>query len=203
MHPMENARLKHTAARPNGNGVVREVAVVAEAGMVLLDLSLKPIAFDSGAAAILCDPQERNPDAAAFSLPQEVLETIRNRNPNELSSVKTHFRLGKREYSCRAYLLESQIGTFTLPILALHLERDSSYNDAMNEVVAAYHLTSREQEALRGISIGLTSKELAERMNISPNTVKAFLRLIMIKMGVTTRAGIVAKLLEHNNNGSR
>jgi DNA-binding CsgD family transcriptional regulator len=34
-------------------------------------------------------------------------------------------------------------------------------------------------------------------MAISPNTVKAFLRLIMIKMGVTTRAGIVAKILDH------
>jgi len=198
MQPMENIRLKHAGPRPNGNNGVREVPAVAEAGMILMDLSLKPIAFDSGAAAILHDPQERNADVP-FSLPKEVLETIRNHNPNELSSVKTHFRLGKREYSCRAYLLESQLGSFTAPILALHLEHDSSYNDAMNEVVAAYHLTSREQEALRGISIGLTSKELAERMNISPNTVKAFLRLIMIKMGVTTRAGIVAKLLEHNN----
>ncbi|HEV3333863.1 MAG TPA: LuxR C-terminal-related transcriptional regulator [Bryobacteraceae bacterium] len=201
MHPMENVRLKSGGPPPNGN-TVREVAAIAEAGMILLDLSLKPIAFDSGASAILRDPQDRNADPA-LCLPKEVLETIRNHNPNELSLVKTHFRLGKREYTCRAYLLESQIGTFTLPILALHLERDSSYNDALNEVIAAYHLTSREQEALRGISVGLTSKELAERMNISPNTVKAFLRLIMIKMGVTTRAGIVAKLLEHNNNGNR
>jgi len=199
---MENVRLKNGNPRPSGNPGVREVTPAAEAGMILLDLSLKPIAYDAGAAAILRDSQERNADPA-FSLPQEVLETIRNHNPNELSSVKTHFRLGKREYSCRAYLLESQIGTFTLPILALHLERDSSYNDALNDVIATYHLTSREQEALRGISIGLTSKELAERMNISPNTVKAFLRLIMIKMGVSTRAGIVAKLLEYNNNGTR
>jgi len=197
MHPMENVRFKTGGPPPNGNTAMREVSAVAEAGMVLLDLSLKPIAFDSGAAAILHDPQESNGEVA-FNLPKEVLETIRSRNPNELSLVKTHFRLGKREYSCRAYLLESHIGTSTLPILALHLERDSSYNDALNEVIAAYHLTTREQEALRGISIGLTSKELAERMNISPNTVKAFLRLIMIKMGVTTRAGIVAKLLEHN-----
>lgn len=201
MHPMENVRLKNGGPRPNGNtaGALEVSSVATEAGMILLDLSLKPIAFDSGAAAILRDPQERNSDQP-FSLPKEVLETIRSHNPNELSSVKTHFRLGKREYCCRAYLLESQIGSFTLPILALHLERDSSYNDALNDVIAAYHLTSREQEALRGISIGLTSKELAERMSISPNTVKAFLRLIMIKMGVTTRAGIVAKLLEHNGN---
>jgi len=32
-------------------------------------------------------------------------------------------------------------------------------------------------------------------MNISPNTVKVFLRLVMLKMGVTTRSGVVGKLM--------
>jgi DNA-binding CsgD family transcriptional regulator len=31
-------------------------------------------------------------------------------------------------------------------------------------------------------------------MNVSPNTVKTFFRLVMMKMGVNTRAGIVGKL---------
>ncbi len=34
-------------------------------------------------------------------------------------------------------------------------------------------------------------------MSISPNTVKAFLRLIMFKMGVTSRSGVVGKILAH------
>jgi len=67
---------------------------------------------------------------------------------------------------------------------------------AMHEAAAKYNLTGREQEALEGISMGLTNKELAERMSISPNTVRAFLRLVMVKMGVTTRSGIVAKILQ-------
>ena len=41
---------------------------------------------------------------------------------------------------------------------------------------------------------GLTSKEIAVRMGISPNTVKAFLRLVMVKMGVSTRSGIVGRI---------
>jgi DNA-binding CsgD family transcriptional regulator len=32
-------------------------------------------------------------------------------------------------------------------------------------------------------------------MNISPNTVKTFLRLIMLKMSVTTRSGVIGKLI--------
>ena len=42
---------------------------------------------------------------------------------------------------------------------------------------------------------GLSSKEIANRMDVSPNTVKTFLRLIMIKMGVSSRAAIVAKVI--------
>ena len=33
-------------------------------------------------------------------------------------------------------------------------------------------------------------------MEISPNTVKAFVRLIMIKLGVTTRGAIMVKVLD-------
>jgi DNA-binding CsgD family transcriptional regulator len=35
-------------------------------------------------------------------------------------------------------------------------------------------------------------------MNVSPNTVKAFLRLIMLKMEVSSRAAIVAKVMMTN-----
>jgi DNA-binding NarL/FixJ family response regulator len=45
---------------------------------------------------------------------------------------------------------------------------------------------------------GLSDKEIAERMKVSPNTVKAFLRLIMLKMEVTSRAEIVAKIMMTN-----
>ena len=32
-------------------------------------------------------------------------------------------------------------------------------------------------------------------MHISPNTVKAFLRLVMVKMDVSTRSGIIGKIV--------
>jgi DNA-binding CsgD family transcriptional regulator len=38
---------------------------------------------------------------------------------------------------------------------------------------------------------GLTNKEIAGRMNISPNTVRVFIRMVMGKLGVSTRSGIV------------
>ena len=166
--------------------------IMAEVGLVLMDTSLNIIASDWGAASIL---NYRNQPGSALCLPEEILEILRNRKANDRAPVKTHLRTEKAQYFCRIYLLESHQGHMGQPIVALHLERDSSANDAICEIVKKYHLTGREQEVLRGISLGLATKELAERMNISPNTVKAFLRLVMIKMGVTKRAGIVAQIL--------
>jgi len=58
-----------------------------------------------------------------------------------------------------------------------------------------FHLTNREQEVLRLLMMGLTNKEMADRMGISANTVKAFVHLVMLKMGTSGRSGIVAKVL--------
>ncbi len=177
--------------------------ITAELGLVLMDLSFNLIACDRGAASILnypnlpaVSPGSLSP-ISAYSIPAELLELLREHRPSESAPLKTHLRLGLCEYVCRAYVLESGGEGYAQPIMALHLERDLSASDAAYEVGTRYNLTEREMEALKGILIGLGSKEVAERMHISPNTVKAFLRLIMIKMGVTTRAGIVAKVLQN------
>jgi DNA-binding CsgD family transcriptional regulator len=83
-------------------------------------------------------------------------------------------------------------------MFALYFRREVSVVDPVHKSGLEYPLRDRQQEALIGVAKGLTSKELANRMNINPNAVKAFLRLIMVKMGVTTRAGIVGKLVERN-----
>jgi DNA-binding NarL/FixJ family response regulator len=167
-----------------------------DVGLVLLDGSLRPIAFDRGAAAIL---NHANQDA----IPEEILRTLRGRKLAELSSIKTVFRVGKSEYMCRAYVVECEAALLGQSIVVLHLERDSLMGNAMYEAALKYNLTEREQEALKGISMGLSNKQLAERMTISPNTVRAFLRFIMVKMGVTSRSAIIAKILQDRDKFER
>src|SRR5438105_4267326 len=58
-----------------------------------------------------------------------------------------------------------------------------------------YQLSRRELETVRFLIEGLTSKEIAARMGISPHTVKVFLRLAMKKMGVSSRSGIMSKFI--------
>ncbi|HTP31674.1 MAG TPA: helix-turn-helix transcriptional regulator [Candidatus Acidoferrales bacterium] len=168
----------------------------AAEGVVLVDLDLKPIALDSGAEAILADLN--GPGGIEPALPADVLNQLSaGCQGGQVAGNPIHLASARHEYSCRAFLVKSRDSNVG-PMLALHLKKEISVVDAVHQVGIDYHLTDREQEVLIGVAMGLTSKELAGRMDISPNTVKAFLRLIMIKMGVATRAGIVGKLLGQN-----
>ncbi len=172
-----------------------------ESGILLVDMSLKPIASDRGAFNILrAEPHTSDAsEESQFSIPAELVEAIRSRNPADMSCATSHFLIGKRKYRCRSYVVHGENGHSGAPIMAVHFETDGDTADLATQVASEYNLTDREEEALRGIALGLTTKELADRMNISPNTVKAFVRLIMIKLGVTTRTAIIGKLLERND----
>ncbi len=54
-------------------------------------------------------------------------------------------------------------------------------------------LTDREREVLDLLVQGLTNKQIADRLVISPNTVKRHLKAVFEKLGVNTRAAAVGK----------
>lgn len=66
----------------------------------------------------------------------------------------------------------------------------------VQSVAETYLLTERERQvlALTASGVATESKEIAVLMNISPHTAKAFLRMVMIKMGVRNRAAIIKKV---------
>ncbi|HZU25224.1 MAG TPA: LuxR C-terminal-related transcriptional regulator [Bryobacteraceae bacterium] len=74
------------------------------------------------------------------------------------------------------------------------MDNEPHSHAAISEIAVRYGLTEREQQTLSGICSGLSNKELAARMKISPNTVKAFVHIIMLKMGVATRGEIAARI---------
>ena len=182
-------------------GLATQAGRDGDLGMILMDLSLRPIASDRGAAAILNDLETSSMQyAPGFSIPPEVEKAMRESKPGDLGNFRWRIRRGRREYKCRAFLLKPHDGSLPRELVVLHLEGDWSPADSLSELSTEYRLTSREQEVLRGIAMGLTGKELADRMNIRPSTVKSFIRMIMIKLGARTRGAILAKLLEYNGN---
>jgi DNA-binding NarL/FixJ family response regulator len=56
-------------------------------------------------------------------------------------------------------------------------------------------LTERERRALQLMADGLTKKQIAARLQISPHTVSTHVRSIYQKLDVTTNTGAVAKAL--------
>lgn len=173
--------------------------IATETGLILMDPSLTIIALDRGAASILNSRVARGVKHPVYTLPEQILDALRGHDFADLSCLQMSLRVGIGDYICRAYFVEWRDGIVPRPIVALVLENQSSAISAINNLAAQYHLTKREQEALRGMSMGLGSKELAERMNISPSTLRTFLRLMKIKMGATSRAGMLTRILQNTH----
>jgi len=165
-------------------------------GLVVVDAALNLVASNTEAIQILTFPTR--PDKIR-QLDTVVAERIRTRlldkhSPADGGFVR-EFRSGNRIYLCRSFPLTVNVKSAAQPALVLVFERRPSSAIAMSEVSSQFGLTPREQETIQLLLQGLTSKEIAERMKISPNTVKAFLRLVMVKMGVSTRSGIIGKIV--------
>jgi DNA-binding CsgD family transcriptional regulator len=161
-------------------------------GLVIVDASLNVVAANGHAVQILAFPVGSE-KARRPNLLREKIGSLIPRNSQKESVNVREFRSGRRTYLCRSFVLDTN-GSSS-PAHVLLLERRASNNTALSEAHERFGLTPREQETIQLLMEGLTSKEIAERMKISPSTVKAFLRLVMVKMSVSTRSGIVGKVL--------
>jgi DNA-binding CsgD family transcriptional regulator len=168
----------------------------SDAGFVLLDSSLGPIYANQDALGILCYPTvPKSSRAAMRALKKRVDAILRGHLPSLGTPSLVEFPSGRRRYLLRAFYLDSEIKHPLQPAYALLMERGHHALMELAHLSTQYDLTNREIETVRLLLGGLTSKEIASHMKISPNTVKVFLRQIMLKMGVTTRAGIIGKFV--------
>ena len=162
-------------------------------GLIIVDASLNVVAANGHAVQILAFPVGSEKARRPNILLREKIGSLIPRNSQKESVNVREFRSGRRTYLCRSFVLDTN-GSSS-PAHVLLLERRASNNTALSEAHERFGLTPREQETIQLLMEGLTSKEIAERMKISPSTVKAFLRLVMVKMSVSTRSGIVGKVL--------
>jgi DNA-binding CsgD family transcriptional regulator len=168
----------------------------SEVGLVLFDQSLRPIAFDRGAAGILRYPDPPNGARAELAdyIPREIWDLVGRPKSTVQSGPGTRIHAGESEYLCRAHLVE--FSSESCSIVALHMEKVWSANEVVQEIGSKFQFTNREREVLARTSKGFSSNEIAAQLHISPNTVRSFVRLIMTKMGVATRSEIVAAVLQ-------
>jgi DNA-binding CsgD family transcriptional regulator len=171
---------------------------LATPALVLLNESLVPISYNEEAIRILTYPH--NAVSGEFRHIDAELEKLLEPLRSSLQRSVVTFQSGKREYGVRIFTLsthkkESLNGDASVVTHALLLERQERRRVDLSKVTEQFHLTPREQQTLYFLLQGLTSKEIANKMAISPHTVKAFLRLVMSKMQVSTRSGIIGKIV--------
>ncbi|HJZ78458.1 MAG TPA: LuxR C-terminal-related transcriptional regulator [Vicinamibacterales bacterium] len=163
---------------------------------LVTDLSFKLAYANSAAIRILTYPNEAVEPANAAILVQDRIRFAfgsESYAPDFAASLV--FLSGRRHYFCRLFLLDSWRGRKSDSMVGFLLARHPKERIDITEVRGRYRLSPRECETIQYLINGLTTKEVASRMGVSPNTIKQFIRLIMSKMGVTTRLGIVRKIL--------
>jgi len=175
------------------------LATIGRPGIVVLDSELSPVASNADAIQILTFPEvpERISDLDMWLANRVRSRLLNGRSPGERRFV-SHFKSAKRTYVCRTFPIHFRPNAPAsgVPATLLMLERNTNGTTTMDEIAERFGLTRRELDTVKLLLQGLTSKEIADRMAISPNTVKAFIRLVMVKMKVSTRSGIVGKIAE-------
>jgi DNA-binding CsgD family transcriptional regulator len=167
-------------------------------GLIVVDAALGVVAYNGEALQILSYPDQpggiRHLDNWLGNKIRSEL-VGRNTPPRFVDA----YRSAKRTYVCRSFQVEKgsngNSSNLSGGFLIVMLERKGNDAAKVSEIAERFGLTAREQETVQYLLGGLTSKEIAQRMKISPNTVKAFLRLVMVKMNVSTRSGIIGRIV--------
>ena len=164
-------------------------------GVLLLDSIGHLIHYNIEAATILAYPLAPQAISLHAALSAIVPITYTTKDSTVTPVV---FVSGRRRYVHRVFRLDSKNAHEArfLPGFVVLLERLTTDSLDITPWSEAFRLTTRERETVRLLLKGLSSKEIAHEMQISPNTVKSFLKLVMAKVGVSNRTGIVAKIVE-------
>jgi DNA-binding CsgD family transcriptional regulator len=167
----------------------------AKCGFLLLDSSLNPIDSNAEAVQILFYPSK--PDRIKqrrIVLSDRVRTALIDHHSPEGASLVNEFQSGRRRYFCRTFQIDFNVRNSSNPAVAVLLQRHATAEFAVEETCKQFELTHRERETVELLFQGLTTKEIANRLAISTNTVKAFIRLVMVKMRTSTRSGIVGRI---------
>jgi DNA-binding CsgD family transcriptional regulator len=90
---------------------------------------------------------------------------------------------------------------FDEPQVAITL-RAATSDEVLDILCRAYDLTPREAELARHIVNGLSTQQIAERLYITPYTVKDHLKAMFRKVGIGTRGELVSQLTGRATNDS-
>src|SRR5258708_1475074 len=183
----------------NGHGLSNGDGESLGAGFLLLDSSLRPIYASEEALAMLAYPGVPSKNKGFDNFLQSRIRSLipSNGHHNGITASKflNEITSGRRRYQLRAFSLKSNLGIEREPAIGLLLERNQRDSIDLESVARKFRLTRRERETVELLLQDHSTKQIANRLNISPNTAKVFLRSVMIKVGAENRTGIIGRIL--------
>ena len=180
------------------------------------DLELVGEAADGEAAVQLCN--RILPDVILMDMVMPTMDgvaatnLIRQQFPTVQVIALTSFKEGKLvqdalQAGAIGYLLKDiSAGKLAQAIRAAHVGRSTLSPEATQTLVQAatqppalgHDLTEREQAVLVLMVTGLNNSEIAEKLGVSPSTIKSHVSHILSKLDVTSRTEAVALAVRHH-----
>jgi DNA-binding CsgD family transcriptional regulator len=174
----------------------------ADPALIFLDSAFRVVSYNQQAVRILGRSDSDKNGKRLFKLIEDNVRQLLSSTDSPNRTVSS-FQCGNHRYNVRLFALTTDGSVSLHPTHALLLERSDRTGVDVSFALNLFRLTPRERETLEFLMQGMTSKEIASHMGVSPHTVKAFLRLVMSKMQVSTRSGIIGKLVSANLRSAR
>lgn len=178
-------------------------AMTEQAAVVLLNSTYSPLYVSTEAARLLLYPAKvEDMSLAATAIAGKVQEMIATGSRKE-----GDYRYGFLESAGRAYMwnvtrCDEWTATDTPWNYVLMIRAAELPQDKIKTITRQFNLAPRQEQVLAYLFQGLTSKEIANFMDLSPHTVKIHIRALMNKLQVTTRTALVGRVLSANSSTS-
>jgi DNA-binding CsgD family transcriptional regulator len=177
----------------------RERAHVFPVGLMILNVDGEVLYYNASARDIILTGG--NVDKHLADIRGQVLSSERTRWSGDgagSSSSKTPIaRLlvsqGTSWYGLRGFWLEAPLDSGS-SLIGVVIEQINLRRLDMRQAQQLYNLSPRETSVITALAVGKTDKAIATTLDVSPETVRWYLKNVRNKMGVSTRTGILHKV---------
>jgi DNA-binding CsgD family transcriptional regulator len=168
-------------------------------GMLLMDEDGKLVSWNANARRILFPNGHYGRILEGIrvhlcDLKRTDAEEVLAKDPSAGPLRHTLFASNETWYAMRAFWLDGEPSD-TLRLLAVLLEEVNPSRFDLRLLQERFHLSPREFQVVQVLTVGMTDKQIASEIGVSPATVRGYMKVIRAKLGVSTRTAILQRLL--------
>lgn len=182
-------------------------------GIILLDSELKPM-YTNSKARLFClllneinGKKSYNAMSTEISIPQIIIQDCKNlivpgeaNNPLQNHSNRIVNIKNKKRYYLQYFPIILPSSEQPVPHFIIFLNELTRYGGSNEEILNEQHKLSRREEVIaQYAALGLTNKQIAAKLCISPFTVQNHLKSIFEKTGLNSRTKL-ANLVKYSGN---